>query len=71
MRGLGVGFKPERGHLAPVIRMLPWLDVVVLELRLTGATAVFGPGTNIPAAAADLIDKLNAKMGYGPRVAAE
>jgi methylmalonyl-CoA mutase len=36
-----------------------------------GATAVFGPGTNIPAAAADLLDKLNAKMGYAPREAAE
>ncbi len=29
-----------------------------------GATAVFGPGTNIPDAAADLIGKLNAKYGY-------
>jgi methylmalonyl-CoA mutase len=40
-------------------------------LYKAGATAVFGPGTNIPAAAADLLDKLNAKMGYGPRAAAE
>ncbi|HWE17459.1 MAG TPA: methylmalonyl-CoA mutase [Hyphomicrobiaceae bacterium] len=40
-------------------------------LYKAGATAVFGPGTNIPAAAADLLDKLNAKMGYAPRVAAE
>jgi methylmalonyl-CoA mutase len=40
-------------------------------LYKAGATAVFGPGTNIPAAAADLLDKLNARMGYGPRVAAE
>jgi methylmalonyl-CoA mutase len=40
-------------------------------LYAAGATAVFGPGTNIPAAAADLIDKLNARMGYGPRAAAE
>jgi len=40
-------------------------------LHKAGATAVFGPGTNIPAAAADLLEKLNAKMGYGPRVAAE
>jgi len=37
----------------------------------SGAKAVFGPGTNIPAAAADLLDKLNAVMGYGPRAAAE
>jgi methylmalonyl-CoA mutase len=36
-----------------------------------GAKAVFGPGTNIPRAAADLLDKLNAQMGYGPKVAAE
>jgi methylmalonyl-CoA mutase len=40
-------------------------------LHNAGATAVFGPGTNIPVAAADLLDKLNVKMGYGPRVAAE
>jgi methylmalonyl-CoA mutase len=40
-------------------------------LYAAGATAVFGPGTNIPAAAADLLDKLNAKMGYAPREAAE
>jgi methylmalonyl-CoA mutase len=40
-------------------------------LYAAGATAVFGPGTNIPAAAAALLDKLNTKMGYGPRVAAE
>jgi methylmalonyl-CoA mutase len=31
-----------------------------------GAKAVFGPGTNIPLAAADLIEKLNAALGYGP-----
>ncbi len=36
-----------------------------------GAKAVFGPGTNIPVAAADLLDKLNVQMGYGPKVAAE
>jgi methylmalonyl-CoA mutase len=40
-------------------------------LHAAGATAVFGPGTNIPAAAVDLLHKLNAKMGYAPRVAAE
>ncbi len=37
----------------------------------SGAKAVFGPGTNIPVAAADLIDKLNAQMGYAPKAAAE
>ena len=31
------------------------------ELFAAGAKAVFGPGTNIPEAAADLIDKLNAE----------
>jgi methylmalonyl-CoA mutase len=31
-----------------------------------GAKAVFGPGTNIPIAAAELLDKLNAALGYGP-----
>jgi methylmalonyl-CoA mutase len=36
-----------------------------------GADAVFGPGTNIPRAAADLLDKLNARLGYEARVAAE
>jgi len=36
-----------------------------------GAKAVFGPGTNIPAAAADLLAKLNAEMGYSPKAAAE
>jgi methylmalonyl-CoA mutase len=40
-------------------------------LYKAGAKAVFGPGTNIPKAAADLLDKLNAQMGYGPRAAAE
>jgi methylmalonyl-CoA mutase len=29
-----------------------------------GAKAVFGPGTNIPEAAADLIEKLNTQLGY-------
>jgi len=33
--------------------------------------AVFGPGTNIPRAAADLLDKLNAELGYSPKAAAE
>ena len=36
-----------------------------------GAKAVFGPGTNIPVAAADLLAKLNAEMGYSPKAAAE
>ena len=40
-------------------------------LFAAGAKAVFGPGTNIPVAAVDLLDKLNAQLGYGPRAAAE
>ena len=40
------------------------------QLYAMGAKAVFGPGTNIPQAAADLIGKLNAALGYG-RTAAE
>jgi methylmalonyl-CoA mutase len=33
-------------------------------LFAAGAAAIFGPGTNIPKAAADLINKLNEKYGY-------
>jgi methylmalonyl-CoA mutase len=33
-------------------------------LMEAGAAAVFGPGTNIPQAAAELVAKLNAKYGY-------
>ena len=40
-------------------------------LYAAGAKAIFGPGTNIPRAAADLLDKLNAQLGYAPKVAAE
>jgi len=36
-----------------------------------GAKAIFGPGNNIPEAAADLFGKLNAQFGYAPAVAAE
>ena len=36
-----------------------------------GAKAIFGPGTNIPQAAADLIEKLNVQLGYSQRTAAE
>jgi methylmalonyl-CoA mutase len=41
------------------------------ELFASGAKAVFGPGTNIPEAAADLIQKLNALLGYEAKSAAE
>ena len=40
-------------------------------LFAAGAKAVFGPGTNIPEAAADLVEKLNEQLGYGPKQAAE
>jgi methylmalonyl-CoA mutase len=40
-------------------------------LSEAGAKAVFGPGTNIPEAAADLLAKLNHALGYGPKAAAE
>ncbi len=40
-------------------------------LKQAGAVAIFGPGTVIAEAAADLIAKLNAHLGYGPREAAE
>ena len=36
-----------------------------------GAKAIFGPGTNIPQAAVDLLEKLNAALGYAQRSAAE
>ncbi|KAB2940039.1 MAG: methylmalonyl-CoA mutase [Hyphomicrobium sp.] len=36
-----------------------------------GAEAVFGPGTNIPEAATDLIGKLNVKLGHAGKAAAE
>jgi methylmalonyl-CoA mutase len=40
-------------------------------LYTAGAKAVFGPGTNIPEAAADLVEKLNTQLGYADKAAAE
>jgi methylmalonyl-CoA mutase len=40
-------------------------------LEKAGAIAIFGPGTNIAEAAADLLAKLNAHLGYATREAAE
>ncbi len=40
-------------------------------LYQAGAQAIFGPGTVIAEAAADLIAKLNRQLGHGPREAAE
>jgi methylmalonyl-CoA mutase len=39
------------------------------ELYAAGAKAIFGPGTNIAKAAADLIHKLNEKYGYAKAAA--
>ncbi|MEL6747200.1 MAG: methylmalonyl-CoA mutase, partial [Pseudomonadota bacterium] len=41
------------------------------ELERAGASAIFGPGTNIADAAQDLLHKLNVNLGYAPREAAE
>ncbi|MCO4053948.1 MAG: methylmalonyl-CoA mutase [Bosea sp.] len=40
-------------------------------LREAGASAIFPPGTVIPEAAAQLLDELNARLGYAQRSAAE
>ena len=62
--------KEGRGDIMIVVGgVIPPADYEALFQA--GAQAVFGPGTNIPRAAADLIDKLNAQLGYGPRAAAE
>jgi methylmalonyl-CoA mutase len=62
--------KEGRGDIMIVVGgVIPPSDYEALYKA--GAKAVFGPGTNIPRAAADLLGKLNAELGYGPRVAAE
>ncbi|KAB2918326.1 MAG: methylmalonyl-CoA mutase [Hyphomicrobiaceae bacterium] len=62
--------KEGRGDIMIVVGgVIPPADYPALFAA--GAKAVFGPGTNIPAAAADLLDKLNKQLGYGPRAAAE
>ena len=62
--------KEGRGDIMIVVGgVIPAADYDALYAA--GAKAVFGPGTHIPHAAADLLDKLNAEMGYGPRAAAE
>ena len=40
-------------------------------LYQAGAVAIFGPGTKIAEAAADLLAKLNAHLGHAKREAAE
>jgi methylmalonyl-CoA mutase len=62
--------KEGRGDIMIVVGgVIPPADYAALFQA--GAQAVFGPGTNIPSAAADLLDKLNAARGFGPRAAAE
>jgi methylmalonyl-CoA mutase len=59
-----------RGDIMIVIGgVIPPADYAALYEA--GAKAVFGPGTNIPEAAADLLVKLNIALGYTPKVAAE
>ncbi len=61
--------KDGRGDIAIVVGgVIPPDDYEALQAA--GAKAVFGPGTNIPEAAADLIQKLNEQLGYAP-IAAE
>ena len=40
-------------------------------MRCDNFNFMFGPGANIPDAAVDLVEKLNAQLGYGPEQAAE
>jgi methylmalonyl-CoA mutase len=62
--------KEGRGDIMVVVGgVIPPSDYPALFAA--GAEAVFGPGTNIPAAAMDLLAKLNAKLGHAGRAAAE
>jgi methylmalonyl-CoA mutase len=62
--------KEGRGDIMVVVGgVIPPADYP--ELFAAGAEAVFGPGTNIPEAASDLINKLNVKLGHAGKVAAE
>jgi methylmalonyl-CoA mutase len=62
--------KEGRGDIMIVVGgVIPPADYDALFAA--GAKAVFGPGTNIPRAATDLLAKLNAEMGYAPKAAAE
>ena len=62
--------KEGRGDIMVVVGgVIPPSDYPALFAA--GAEAVFGPGTNIPAAAMDLLAKLNAKLGHAGKAAAE
>ena len=55
--------KEGRGDIMVVVGgVIPPSDYPALHEA--GAEAVFGPGTNIPLAAMDLLAKLNAKLGH-------
>ena len=61
--------KEGRGDIMIVVGgVIPPADYEALYAA--GAKAVFGPGTNIPAAAADLMRKLDRALGYGAAEAA-
>jgi methylmalonyl-CoA mutase len=60
--------KEGRGDIMIVVGgVIPPADYPALHKA--GAAAVFGPGTNIPQAAADLISKLNVKLGHAKAAA--
>ena len=62
--------KEGRGDIMVVVGgVIPPSDYPALFAA--GAEAVFGPGTNIPEAATDLINKLNVKLGHTGKAAAE
>ena len=62
--------KEGRGDIMVVVGgVIPPSDYPALFAA--GAEAVFGPGTNIPAAAMDLLAKLNVKLGHAGKQAAE
>ena len=62
--------KEGRGDIMIVVGgVIPPADYEALYSA--GAKAVFGPGTNIPAAAADLMRKLDRALGYAKAEAAE
>src|SRR6478736_5078627 len=62
--------KEGRGDIMIVVGgVIPPADYTALFSA--GAKAVFDPETNIPKAAADLLDKLNTELGYSPKAAAE
>jgi methylmalonyl-CoA mutase len=59
-----------RGDIMVVVGgVIPPQDYAALYAA--GAKAIFGPGTNIAEAAADLVGKLNVALGYAPKAAAE